>query len=431
MPERSLLIRNALLIDTDPHPVALPGHDLLITGGRIAAAGPSLTASPDAEVLDGTGRIVLPGFVDAHRHTWQTALRGIAAEAGLDDYFRLVIGRLAPRYTPDDVYAGTLAGALEALASGITTLQDYGHVRATPAHADAAVAALRDAGIRAVYGHGHPLTPAGAGGSGAAEVRRLHAAHFAGRPHDDLLTLAVTAAGPSYGPLDAVREDWAVAAELGLRLFTHADAGPVADRPVALLRDEGLLHGGITFAHANRLPDEELALIAGAGAAVVFAPAVEAQMGHGAPVAGRLHRHGITAGLGVDVVTSVAGDMFSLMRDTLLSSRLGPGPRLAPADVLHLATAGGAAALGLAGVTGSLRVGAQADLVLLRATDLNLLGGLHDPVATVVTAAHPGNIDRVLVAGRPVPATPPRGLTEALTASALRLRDVLAPADAF
>jgi cytosine/adenosine deaminase-related metal-dependent hydrolase len=117
---------------------------------------------------------------------------------------------------------------------------------------------------------------------------------------------------------------------------------------------------------------------------------------------GRLRKAGVTTGLGVDVVTTVAGDMFSLMRAAMLTSQLGEGPRLTAADMLRTATLDGAAALGMADRIGSLRPGKQADIVLLRVDALNLVGGLHDPIGAVVTAAHPGNVDTVLVAGQVV-----------------------------
>lgn len=118
----------------------------------------------------------------------------------------------------------------------------------------------------------------------------------------------------------------------------------------------------------------------------------------GDPMAGRLRAAGVTTGLGIDVVTTAAGDMFSAMQSILA---LGY-KTVSAASALQIATLEGARALGLADQIGSLRPGKQADLMLLRASDINLVGGLHDPIGTVVTAAHPGNIDTVLVAGTPV-----------------------------
>jgi 5-methylthioadenosine/S-adenosylhomocysteine deaminase len=406
-----LLIRGGTLIDTHPRPVVHRDHDLLVEDGVIAGVGAGLDAT-GAEVLDATGLIVLPGFVDAHRHTWQTALRAIAADVDLGTYMSWINGQVAPRYRHDDVFVGTLAGAAEALASGVTTLQDFSHIQHSPRHADAAVSALRESGIRAVFGYGQPvfgppLDP--------DDVRRVHGAHFA--DGGDLVTLALAPPGPSYSPMDAVRSHWALADDLGLRIFTHISGVPANPEPIERLRDDGLLRGGITFAHGNSLLDSDLDLIAGAGAAVAICPGVEARMGHGAPVVGRLAARGITTGLGVDVVTSVAGDMFSLIRATLLTSQFGDGPRVTPADVLAMATLGGAAAVGLADRIGSLTAGKQADLVLLRATDPNLAGGRHDPIATVVAAAHPGNIESVLVAGRPARTALTADLLDALASS--------------
>ncbi|SDM29679.1 amidohydrolase family protein [Allokutzneria albata] len=404
-----MLIRNATLIDTAPAPRVLRGYDLLIEDGRIAAVGQGLP-TPGGSVVDGTGRIVLPGFVDTHRHTWLTALRGSTADMGLMAYLDLVLGRIAPRYNPADVFHSTLAGAIEALSSGVTTVQDFAHIASTKAHADAGVRALRESGIRAVFAYGQPVFGEGSGPEG---VRAIHEEHFGG---DGLVTMALAASGPSYSPMDAVRAEWALAAELGLRIYTHVGSGPVAERPIDALRTAGLLRTDITFVHGNSLPDSELALIAEAGAAVSICPAVEARMGHGGPMADRLAAHGVRTGLGVDVVSTVAGDMFSLMRATLQSSGLSTS------DVLGLATVDGASALGMADQVGSLTVGKQADLVLLRANDPNLTGGHHDLVGTVVTAAHPGNIESVFVAGKPVRTTVPADLAEALHASAVRTR---------
>lgn len=404
-----LLLRNALLIDTEPRPVVRRGHDLLIDGAVIAATGPGLAAG-DATVVDASDLIVLPGFVDAHRHTWQTALRGLAADLDLAGYMRMINGGIAARYSDADVFTGTLAGTIEALASGITTIQDYSHIQRTPAHADAAVAALRESGVRAVFAYGAPVfgPPLDPG-----QVRRLHGELPAGR-----VGLALAPLGPSFMPMDDARRDWALAAELGLRIFTHMTGTPPGATPIGDLLAEGLLGPDMTFVHGNALADDDLDRIAAAGAAVVVCPGVEARMGHGAPMTGRLADRSIVTGLGVDIVTAVAGDMFSLMRATLLAAQFGVGRRVTPAEVLWMATQGGAVACGLGDVVGSLTPGKQADLVLLRASDPGLLGGLHDPISTVVASAHPGNIARVLVAGDDVNVRPSDTLIAAVAASA-------------
>ncbi|GAA2024222.1 amidohydrolase family protein [Catenulispora yoronensis] len=423
---RLLVSDIAWLVDFADDPAAAPivrtGVDLLIEDGRIADFGTGLDV-PDAEVVDGRHRVVLPGFVDTHRHLWLTALRALTTDSDLGSYLELVLGTMAPRYTPEDVYTSTYFGALECLDAGVTTVQDFAHVMYSPEHADAAVSALADARVRAVFGYGYPAFDAEA--RDLADVRRVRAQHFAS--DHGLLTMELSPAGPSYAPIETVREDWELARELGLPITVHVGAGPVAERPILALQREGLLAAGTVYVHGNSLPDEELALIAESGGAVAIAPAVEAQMGHGAPMIGRLRAAGVRLGLGADVVTATAGDMFTLMRAALVTGHLGAGSRPTTADVLRAATLGGAEVLGLADRIGSLRPGKRADLVLLRADDSNLSPFGHDPVGAVVSSAHPGNIDAVVVDGRVVKrggvlvGDPSAGVLDNLVSSAERM----------
>ncbi|MPZ16162.1 MAG: amidohydrolase family protein, partial [Chloroflexi bacterium] len=151
MAER-LLLRGGTVLTMDPELGDLPRGDVLIDGDTIAEVGPDIQA--DAEVLEATGNIVIPGFVDTHRHTWETAIRGCAPNATLDDYFVEVLDTFAPIYRPEDVYASNLAGTLECINAGITTLVDWSHINNTPEHPDAAIRALQESGIRAQYAYG-------------------------------------------------------------------------------------------------------------------------------------------------------------------------------------------------------------------------------------------------------------------------------------
>lgn len=390
-----LLLRGGDLIDTAPSPVVLPGTDLLIEDGRIAAIGPDM--SVDAEVVDVSGMQVLPGFVDTHRHTWQEALRALVVGGSLAEYMQVVRVGVGPRMRPSDVHVATLAGARRSLASGVTTLQDFAHFPHTPDHTAASLDALRASGIRAVFGYGDSA----AGGA----TRDPAAARAAAAEAGGLITMALAPLGPSHTDVAAVSADWRLADELGARIFVHVSAGPRNARPVELLRDNGLLHPGICFVHANSLADDELAMIGAAGAAVSIAPAVEAQMGHGAPMAGRLNAFGVITGLGVDVVTTVPSDMFSLMRAGLLTSQCGPGVRWTAADALFAATLGGARTVGLDQEIGSLRVGKQADLVV-HAPDP--VAAHHDPIGALVAFGEVARVREVFVAGqRVVPAADP------------------------
>ena len=145
------LIRGGTVVSMDPQIGDLTG-DVLIEDDKIVSVEQNISA--DADVIDATECIVIPGFVDTHRHTWETAIRGCAPNATLDDYFVEVLDTFAPAYRDEDVYASNVAGSLECLNAGITTLVDWSHINNTPDHADAAVTALQETGIRAQYAYG-------------------------------------------------------------------------------------------------------------------------------------------------------------------------------------------------------------------------------------------------------------------------------------
>jgi cytosine/adenosine deaminase-related metal-dependent hydrolase len=392
----TILIRGGSVLD--PSTGSAQPHDVLIDGGTIHAVGESLAAPPDAEVLDATDRLVLPGFVDAHRHTWQAAIRGVAPDVTLPAYIELCLRKLGPAFTPDDLRLAQLAGALECLDAGITTVFDYSHLQLSPAHTDAAIDGLRAAGIRAVFGYSrigqHDSTLQ------AAELRRVHT------QVGGLVTAAVGAAGPELSPPEQVRAEWAIARELGIGVSIHVGGrGPaVANEGLRQLRDAGLLGSDVLLAHANGYGAEALAAVAGSGAAIAVSPTIEPVMGHGLPVTGAAHAAGVTVGLGADVVTSGPGDLFAVMRAGYLldRARTGPSPAaLTAADLLRMATTGGAAAVGLGDSVGALRPRMAADVVLLR-TDLLATAPVHDPVAAVVLHADTRAVDTVLAGGRVV-----------------------------
>src|ERR1700760_446781 len=149
-----LLIKDAWVITLDPDLGDLPRGDVLIVGSKIAAVAPSLDVG-DGEIIDGPAGIVIPGFVDTHRHLWQTQLRGVAADWTLMQYLTAILGQAARAVTPEDTYAGNLLGVLEGLETGITTMVDWSHALNTPDHSDAAFDALAESGARAVLAYGN------------------------------------------------------------------------------------------------------------------------------------------------------------------------------------------------------------------------------------------------------------------------------------
>ncbi|TMR98044.1 amidohydrolase family protein [Nonomuraea basaltis] len=395
----TVLIKNGVVIDTEPAPVVLGRADVRIENGAIAEVGPGLPDVPGAEVIDATGRIVLPGFVDTHRHTWQTAIRAAIPDTTLDGYMRRILGEIAPNYRPRDIYAGNLAGALECLDVGVTTLLDWSHAQFSPAHTDSAVQALRESGIRAVFGYCHGGDPGGL----TSEGRRVRERLF---DTPGLVTMAIAAMGPEIAGEERALDEWRLAAELGLPVTVHMGGGGPdgATSGLTFLESNGLLATPTTFVHALHYTDEEFKRIAGSGGTISLAPVDEMNLGMGYPATGRARAAGIPTGLGADTVVCAPGDMFSLMRTIHLLERGRPdgaGLGFTTRDALRMATIEGAEVLGLADVVGSLRPGKQADLVLLR-TDTLGMAAAHDPIGAVVLNADTSCVDTVLVGGRVV-----------------------------
>ncbi|MEV0380086.1 amidohydrolase family protein [Nonomuraea sp. NPDC050643] len=392
------LIKNGVVIDTEPEPVVLGRADVRVEDGVIAEVGPDLPGVPGAEVIDATGRIVLPGFVDTHRHTWQAAIRAVAPDVDFPGYMRRIVGELSVRYRPEDVHIGNLAGALECLDTGVTTLLDWSHIQRSPDHTDAAVLALRESGVRAVFGYCHGGDTAGLAGA-TRRVRELLP------DASGLVTMALAARGPEIAGEEHALAEWRLAEELGLPVTSHLGHSPDgAGAGLTFLESNGLLAVPTTFVHALHYTDEEFKRIAGSGGSVSLAPVDEMNLAMGYPATGRARAAGVPTGLGADTVVCAPGDMFSLMRTIHLLERGRPdgaGLGFTTRDALRMATIEGAEVLGMSDVIGSLRPGKQADLVLLR-TDALGMSAAHDPIGAVVLNADTASVDTVLVAGRVV-----------------------------
>lgn len=407
------LIRGATLVTMEPAYGEFVG-DLLMEGERIAAIAPHIEA-PDAEQIDACGFIVTPGFINAHMHTWQTALRGVAAGWTLTEYFRQMHAGLATRFRPEDIHIATLVGAWNQLDCGTTTLVDWCHNNPTPAHSDAALDALEQAGIRAAFLHGSPkpdprpgIAPFWETPHPRSEVERL-ARRLQG---SSLISLGLAILGPHYSTMEVALHDFALAREFGLLASMHQGGG-AARSPDGWDRLEaaGLLGPHINIVHGNDLSDAQLARFVAAGTSFSLTPENELTQGHGFPITGRLRKLGATPSLGVDLESGLSGEMFVAARIALGVQRaldhaafraqqgeVAMSHEVSCRDALEWITMAGARMLGMSGRIGSLAPGKQADLVLIDARRLNMTP-LHDPVSAVVMQASLANIDSVFVAG--------------------------------
>ena len=408
------LLRGGTVITMDAQGDLLRG-DVLVTGDTITAIEPTI-AVDDAVVVDATGCIVIPGLVNAHMHTWQTALRGVAANWTLLQYFKNMHAGLATVFTPADLHIATLVGALNQINCGTTTLVDWCHNNPTPAHNDAAVAALLESGIRAAFFHGTPKpdpkpgeTPFWEQPHPRAEVERLLKAH-AGEP---LLSIHAAVLGPHYSTLDVAVHDFRMAKDLGLIASLHQGGGP-ARTPDGWerLEEAGLLGPHINIVHGHALTDAQLARFCELGMSFSAAAESEMSQGHGHPLTGRLRALGRAPSLGVDLESVMSGDMLSQARIALGIQRsldnfayreahgsIPPTSTITTREALAWVTVEGARMLGQQDRIGSLAPGKQADLVVIRADTLNMQP-VHDPVSAVVMQASLANIESVMIAGQ-------------------------------
>jgi len=406
------VFRNGTVVSMDDSIGTRSNTDVLVIDGRIAQVGPQLEAG-DAFEVDATHRIISPGFIDSHRHLWESCVRGLLPNGTLGDYFGAVMIGLGSVIDAEDVYAGTLLGATELLDSGVTTVVDWANCIRTPDHADAGINALNEVGIRAQYSYGGPggvdfvLNSAVPHPIDAQRVAHQYFNHGGG-----LLTYGLALRGPVSNPPEVVQHDWTLARECGARITVHVGMRipGVTINEIDALSNLDLLGSDTTYVHCNECTAENFEMIRDTGGTVSVSAYCENVMGHGHPPFGRAVESGLRPSISCDVVVTAPGDMFSHMRATYAFERSRSlsddvtqyfVPTVTAHDILRAATIDGANALGLADRTGSITPGKDADLVLIRTDMLNTMPVI-DPVGTIVNHANVSNVDSVYVRGKAV-----------------------------
>ncbi|MDF2116792.1 amidohydrolase family protein [Roseiarcaceae bacterium H3SJ34-1] len=405
---RRILIKGGRVIGA-----ASPTADVLVEGTLIRAIAPEIAAD-DVEIIDAHGMIVMPGFVDTHRHLWQTAIRGVAADWSLVEYIRNIRLGYATSYRPEDVYVSNYIGALEAIDAGITAVCDFCHIIRSPDHTRAAVDGLRDAGIRAHFYQGFydipEQTPVFADHDSRLDHARATWRDRFSTATSDLISMGVALTEFGLVPMDSTRAEVAVAREFGLPITMHMGTLSTPDG-VSKLRQAGLLGPDMLHVHCNASSDEELRQIADSGGQVSITPETELQMGMGIPITNRALAAGLKPTFGIDIVSDCSGDMFAQMRLALQTARAIDNERilqtgkmpvsidLTVRDAFDFATIHGAAAMGQQDKIGSLAPGKRADIVLLAMDGVHHMPPSLDPLATIVLQARPSDVRTVMIDG--------------------------------
>ena len=409
-PGRPILLKGGCVLSLDRGIGDHEQADVLIEGSKISAVRPNIDAG-NAEVIDASNTIVMPGFVDTHRHMWQGFLRNVLPDGSLDDYRNVVQRTFGAKMLPDDVYAANLLSALGAIDTGVTCVLDWSHIQNTPEHTDACIKGLQDSGVRAVFAYGAGQNETGrvheiATSKYPGDIARLRKQFFSSE--DQLLTLYL--AGPGGSP-ESILAAFKSARDVGARISIHVGVGEFGRS--ALLEKLHALQGlkaDTTYIHCCTLNDTEWNLIRDTGGTISIAGYVETLMGHGNPPTQKAIDIGIRPSLSVDVETSVPNDFFTQMRTVFslqknevwarrLAGDKNPPKFLTVREVLEFATVEGARANGLERKIGTLTPGKEADVILLRTNMLNVMP-MNNAVGAVVTSMGPQNVDTVLIAGK-------------------------------
>ena len=408
---RPLVFRNATILTMDNAHGIEHNTDLLVVGERIAGVGRQLAVPDGAVEIDASGGLLMPGMIDTHRHMWQTAMRGYGADWTLTQYFVWYYLNWGKVFRPEDIYAGNLLAAIEAIDAGVTTTVDWSHGLQTVDHAEAAVDALTEVPGRFVLAYGN-IQAGPWEWSAAPEFRDFVSRRF-GAASDMLgFQMAFDVTGDPAFPERAAFE---VARDLGVPVTTHAGVwGATNDDGIRLMHENGFMTPSTVYVHAATLTRDSYHRIAATGGSASVSTESEQSAGQGYPPTWQLREHGIPVSLSMDTSVWWSGDLFSAMRTTLGADRSREhleahakqetitNCHLRAEDVVDWATRGGAKALGLDSVVGALEPGKKADIALIKNDDSPVMFPLLNPYGHVAFQAQRGDVHTVVVNGRVV-----------------------------
>jgi 5-methylthioadenosine/S-adenosylhomocysteine deaminase len=391
---RRILLKGGVVLTLDRQLGDFAQADVLIEDGKIREIRPTIDAG-DAAVVDAANRIIVPGFIDTHSHSYQGLLRSSLPNGVVDpDYNRDIQNNMTLHYQPADVHIGVLMTALAMIEMGTTTIVDISQSNHTPEHSDALIASLKEAGIRTVCAYSRG---AGPGSQYPQDVERLRRSYFS--TQNQLLTLAMATS------LDAKLFEYT--RQVGLRSVLHVR---INSEPLLALGRAGLLRPGDEYIHCTHLNEAAWRLIKDSGGRISHSPPLEMAMAHGMPSIQDALDHGMRSSLSSDHSATVAQDMFGVMRTTFNLQRLfilqrkRNGEQNLPAlltarEVLEFATIEGARCADLESKVGTLTPGKDADLLMLRADRFDIWP-LNNAPGTVVNLMNPSHVENVFIAGK-------------------------------
>jgi len=379
--------------------------DVLIENGRIASVGQRSGPLPrDIEIIDGRGKIAMPGFVNAHHHLFQSLLRGLAPNARLPNWLTGCLLLVGPHLTPEDLHWAVRLTLAECIESGVTSTIDWAFNLHSVEHAAATIEGAKASGMRVHFAYG----PSMAAGWNDFDIRRgdferIRADYFKGGCEAGRIRLWLGLGGPELQAEKSFRDEFAVAREYGLHVHIHLREVETLEPADAVdrLSKWRLLGPDLLLAHAVHLRDRDIELLAKSDTKVSYNPLSNMRLGSGICRVVELRRAGVDVALGLDgSASNDNNDYFALMRAAvgLQRARLLSADCITVEDLLRMATVEGARALGDSEV-GMLVAGKKADIILIDPATLNFTP-LNEFVAQLVFCAQPRNVDTVIIDGR-------------------------------
>lgn len=405
-PERGdYLIDGGVVVSVDPAIGILDSGQIRVRDGEIVEVGVDL-AEDGAEVIDATGMLVMPGLIETHHHMWSSLGRNFISEGF--EYFPAKWATSA-HYHPQDFYRSVLLGAVESLNAGITTIHNWSHNTRTPDHADAELGAHRDSMVRARYSYGHrdmlpedePLD--------FTDIDRVTREWFSAEsPHEGLVHLGVNLRGPDLGDMDVFDQEVAEARERDLAISIHTMQGASTKVDATQLEEKGYLGPSFLICHYLAATGQDMAAMARNSTPLSFAVHSELRLGEAGDARTALLRFrdaGVTVSLSIDATSIAPVNLFEAMNVAWNMGIPWEGTDTEGVEsitfrqCIEMATINGARALGLEHLVGSLTPGKRADLLMIRAHDLNV-APVVDLESTIVRSVTPANVDTVMVDGR-------------------------------